>query len=151
INDQDSVADFVDLLVQHRAWSLIDDLAQRGEGAFNTDPTLLFTLAHSLRAEGKTDQAEKTADRAFELVGNNLEDHKVMGDRLKRLGLFGAAEREYRHVIDKSPQDAVLTIEAQGLLAEMLHDQERDREAAQTLQKQVNAMEKDPTVLKRVK
>ncbi len=151
INDQGSVASLADLLIQHRAWSLIDDLAQRGEGVFNTDPTLLYTLAHSLRAEGKTEQSQKTADRAFQLVGSNLDNHKLMGSQLKRLGLFDAAEREYQHVIEKSPQDTDLAIEAQGLLAEMLHDQERELEAAQILQKQVTAAEKDATVLKRLK
>jgi tetratricopeptide (TPR) repeat protein len=150
INDQSSLASFADLLVQHQAWSLIEDLAQRA-GGFNTDPTLLYTLAHALRAEGKADQAEKTASRAFELVGNNLDNHELMGKQLKRLGLFDAAEREYRHVINKAPQDTDLTIEAQAFLAEMLHDQERELEAAQVLQKQVDAMEKDATVLKRIK
>ncbi len=86
------------------------------------------------------------------MVGNNLEEHKEIARlRLSRLGLFDAAEREYKHVIAKSPQDTALTIEAQGLLAEMLHDQERDQEAAEVLQMQVDAMEKDTTVLKRVK
>ncbi|HTQ38897.1 MAG TPA: hypothetical protein VMJ32_07710, partial [Pirellulales bacterium] len=150
-NDPQAVPDFADLLVQHRAWKLIDELAHESEGAFNSDPALLYTLAHSRRAQGNTKEADELSERAFQLVGNKLEDHKEMGRQVCQLGLFDAAEREYRHVIKSSPQDTTLTIETQYLLSEMLHDQEHDLEAAEVLKTVVDAMDKDATVLQRAK
>ncbi len=74
-----------------------------------------------------------------------------MGHRLSKLGLFDAAEREYRHVIKNSAQDTQLTIEVQGLLGEMLHDQERELEAAEVLKTLVDALDKDTNVLQHAK
>jgi tetratricopeptide (TPR) repeat protein len=149
--DQESVVEFADVLVQHQAWKLIDELALRAKDTFNADPTLLYTWAQSLQAEGETEQAKALSKRAFELIGNSPENHKNMGQKLSRLGLFDAAEREYRHVIASSPQDTQLTIETQSFLGEMLHDQEHDLQAALVLQELVNAMNRDDTVLQRVK
>ena len=108
--DPDSVADIADLLVQHQAWPLVDQLAQQNEAIFKADPALLYTWAHSLREQGKTDESEKIADQAFKLIGKSAEEHAKMGQKLGRLGLFDAAEREYKHVIEVSPQDNELTI-----------------------------------------
>jgi tetratricopeptide (TPR) repeat protein len=149
--DADSVADFADLLVQHQAWPLVDQLAQQSATIFNADPALLYTWAHAHRAQGKTDESEKIAERAYQLIGNSAEEHGKMGQKLSRLGLVDAAEREYKHVIDASGQDTELTIDAQSLLAEMLHDQQRDEEAGKVLQKLVDAFDKDPAVLQRGK
>ncbi|HEY2826785.1 MAG TPA: hypothetical protein VGJ04_04235 [Pirellulales bacterium] len=150
-NDPDAVAKLADLLVQHQAWDLVDQLARRAEATFNVDPALLYTWAHALRAEGKTDAADKISDKAFKLIGNSLEDHKTIGTKLQRLGLFDAAEREYQHVIKTSPQDTELTIETQARFGEMLHDQDLDLQAAQVVKKLIDAMDKDPTVLQRTK
>jgi tetratricopeptide (TPR) repeat protein len=150
-DDQESVSDFADLLVQHNAWQLVQQLANRAETIFNSDPILLYTWAHSLLTAGKTAEADKLSDRAFQLSGNKAEDHKDMGIQLSQRGLFDAAEREFRHVIATSPQDTQATIDAQDYLSAMLHDQEHELQAAEVLQKLADAMDKDPTVLQRVK
>jgi tetratricopeptide (TPR) repeat protein len=150
-SDPQTISEFANMLVQHQAWKLIDELAHRGEVAFNNDPTLLYTLAHSRRAQGNTVEADELSKRAFELIGDSVELHAELGHRLSKRGLFEAAESEYQHVIKKSPQDTELTIEVQGLLGEMLHDQEHNQEAAKVLKTLVDAMDKDATVLQRVK
>jgi tetratricopeptide (TPR) repeat protein len=150
-NNQDSLAEFADLLVQQRAWKLIDQLAHRSEGIFNTDPTLLYTWAHALRAEGKTEEAKQLEEKAFKLVSQNVDDHLNVARVLKRHGLFDAAEKEFRYVISSAPQETDAAIEAQWALSDMLHDEQQDLQAAEVLKTLVHAMDQDPTVLGRVK
>jgi tetratricopeptide (TPR) repeat protein len=149
--DRESVSGFTDLLVRHEAWDLVDQLAHRADAAFSSDSILLYTWAHALRAQGKDSEADKLSERAFQLIGNSLEEHAAMGQQLARLGIFDGAQREYQYVIDTSPQDTELTIKVQNLLAEILHDQEKDLQAAEVLKKLVDAMEKDQTVSQRAK
>lgn len=98
--------------------------------------TLLYQLASVQLAQGQTEQAEKTAQRAREAIpGKELASqlvHVEMAGTLKRRGMFRWAEEEYRHVARGGV--AELAVVAYASLAEMHHDMGQDLKAAEDLE-----------------
>jgi tetratricopeptide (TPR) repeat protein len=59
------------------------------------------------------------------------------------VGLHEWAEREFRQIIKAAPAGSVLDFGARFLLSELLHDQLKEQEAAETLQPVCDLMDKD--------
>lgn len=150
-----SLAELLDWLIEQKAWQAVDDLARRFPPRFAVDPPLLYALAQAYAEQGKKDQAEATAARAMALKpGNQPEQllaHLQTAEILQARGLFPWARREYEHVIGQSGAEQIdfMSIAA-TYLAEMLHDQGEDLDAALALQKLldiVDAGKADPAKL----
>src|SRR5262249_33633105 len=69
-----------------------------------------------------------------------------MAKALSQRGLFEASQQEYRRVIDAAPRETPAGIFAPFELGELLHDQGRDREAAEALAPVVEAAKTDKQV-----
>ena len=144
--DRASILTLVDWFVTRQAWELIEETNKRFERAFSADPVLLYTLADARRAAGKQSEADVLAKKASGLVFGGADAHHEMAKRLSGRGLFEASEREYRQVIDTAPPETKTAIRSRTELAEMLHDLERDAEAAKVARSLVEAMARDPKV-----
>lgn len=104
---------------------------------------LLYHLAALEKAEGETEPAEKTAQRAREISPGKdpmiLRLHVETATTLKRLGLGPWAEKEYRYVIQTEAEGFVPL--AYLNLAEMFHDDGQDLKAAATLEELLKRVE----------
>ncbi len=66
-DDPDALLELLQWLVDQKAWKAVDDLRQRFSQQVANDPGLLYVIAESDLEQGKTDQAEEAARRAFAL------------------------------------------------------------------------------------
>lgn len=139
--------ELVDWLLNEKAFGRIEQLAADSPERFDREPVLLYALAQAQAASGRPEEARKTADRAAALAaeptGENLLAHLRAAYRLRQRGMFDWAEREYRHVIAGAPTPNFAAA-ARFALAEMLHDQGRNQQAASTLAEALEILERAP-------
>jgi tetratricopeptide (TPR) repeat protein len=138
-DDPSSLAELVDWLVKQKAWKEVDELEQQFASQFTANPLLLYLLAQAYAEQGQKDRAEETAGRAFKLYPDKQDDHLkrhlIVADALLQWGQFAWARREYEYAIELSnPADHFVLLE-RIKLAEMLHDQGEDLDAAKVLER----------------
>ena len=139
----------MDWLLDRKAWSVVDEVAERFPEPFRQNSLLIYLLAESQLKRGNTELAEQTADQAVALDPEEHEPHIEAGESLQERGLMKWAEREYRVVMKLGPAGSVHDLRARFRLSEMLHDDGQELPAAEVLQGAVDAME-DPNVLQLV-
>ena len=77
---------------------------------------------------------------------DSQQEHTLAAYSLQERGLFEWSEREYRHVLERAPPGAPEGFQARLLFSEMLHDMQREQDAAKVLRDIVDATEKDENV-----
>jgi len=136
--DLETLSELLDWLVEQKAWKLVDELTARFTPRFDSEPSLLYTLAEAQKEQDNADKAEEIAQRAFRInVGGDemkLVHRYLMAQRLSQRGLFFWAKREYEYVIAQGGANNITAIDAQLSLAEMFHDQGEDLPAANVLE-----------------
>jgi len=142
--------DMIDWLVEREAWTVIDEIVDRFPVEFNKYADLVYRVAESQAKQGRQEQAEKTAARALAINPDDSRTHIESAIWLQRRGLIPWCEKEYRQVIKVSPAESRQHIYSCFLLSEILHDQDRDLDAANVLQGVVEVM-KQPQVMKDIK
>ncbi len=140
---REELLETVDWLIARDAWAIVQEVAKRLPARFDESPRLLYRLAESQRESGHTEQSERTAARALRADPESPELHTERALWVQELGLFDWSEREYRHVIQTTPPETKENLEARFLFSEMLHDLQRDQEAAEILQEAVTVLERD--------
>jgi tetratricopeptide (TPR) repeat protein len=147
VNDNaDAIVSFVDWLVEQKAWEVVDETARQFARTFAADRTLLYAEAQSFKARGDEAAAEKYADQAFKIISTEADDATARYEAAQRLyvhGMVAWCEREYRRIIDNDPAESREVLKSRALLAEICHDQQRDHEAAEILQKLVDQLKKN--------
>ena len=143
----ETLAELLEWLVEQKAWKAVDELAQRFAAQFAVEPGLLYTLAQAYAEQGQKDRAEETAARAFHLYPGKQQKqllrHLMVAQHLRERGQFAWARREFEHVIEQgsdADNDEIRAM-AQSVLAEMLHDQGQDLDAAEALEKLVQTID----------
>jgi len=144
--DPKTLGELLDWLVQQQAWKVVEEVAQRFQPQFRDDAVLLYILAQAYAEQGDQARAEATAAQAHKLnPGQEPEAlfvHLTTARQLQWRGMFAWAEREYRQVIADGPAGEIITASACLGLAEMLHDQARDLQAAKVLEELLASAEK---------
>jgi tetratricopeptide (TPR) repeat protein len=138
--------EIIDWLMQHQTWELLDEVVVKHQQRFQDDAELLYRLAEAERARGRQAKAQELADKAFALFPTEAPRHFLVAYRLQERGCFEWSEREYRAVIDSVEMISSAGIDARSMLAEMLHDLDRDADAAGVLREMVEKMEQDETI-----
>jgi tetratricopeptide (TPR) repeat protein len=99
--------------------------------------TLLYLLAEARAKHGDMPAAEATAQQALKVSpgpdNGSLSQHWYTAWRLQDRGLVEWAARELRYIISASPVPSDMGIKASISLADLLHEDENDEAAAQTL------------------
>ncbi|MBL8825968.1 MAG: tetratricopeptide repeat protein [Planctomycetaceae bacterium] len=139
--DNEQLAELLDWLVVQKAWPVIDEAAKHYEQRFKQDPILLYSLAEAADAQGQASQAAAYVKQARDSSDADPGKHYSVAIRLQQRGKIPWAIDEYRLAIKASPPTEAVTIEAQYALAELLHDQGQDKDAAQVLLESVTAVE----------
>lgn len=140
---QEQLLEMVDWLVEREdwAWTVIEEVAERFPVEFKKYADLMYRFAEAQLKHGQQEKAEETAARALAINPDDSLAHNRIALRLQRRNLMPWCENEYRHVIKISPAESFQHIYARLLLSELLHDRDRDLEAANTLSGVVKAME----------
>lgn len=134
-------------LTEQKAWKAVDNLAQRFAPQFAAQPGLLYMLANAYTEQGDNERANQLADSAFRLhpgkQRDELEYHWRSASYLRTCGQFAWARREFDHLIAQGDdaENLDLRAAAHSRLAEMLHDQGQELEAAEALEKLVQALD----------
>jgi tetratricopeptide (TPR) repeat protein len=143
--DSASVDELLEWLIDQKAWKVVDTLTERFAPRFAAEPVLLYAMAQAYAARGEKKRAEETALRALHLNPGKQEDHLVhhytAARQLRNRGQFAWARREYEHVIGLCAEEEELTVMSRIFLAEMLHEQGQDFDAAAALDKLVRSID----------
>ena len=139
----EQVKELVQWLIHAQKYEVVVEVAQKFDTMFAQSPELLYRLAETQLKLDKSVEAQATAERALALNPDNMEEHHLVGTRLQELGLHAWAEREFRFVIQAAPAGSVLDFKARFMLSELLHDQLKEQEAADTLKSVCDLMDKD--------
>lgn len=145
--DSEKLINMLDWLVARRAWPQLDSLVKRFEKNIRSDALLQYHLADVRKKQGNAKLAEELAQAAFAIESDQPLAHLSVAAKLQTQGFFDWAEREYRFVFQKSPDDSRPGLTARLTLAELLHDLDRDKDAHQIMQAVVELMDSDNTVV----
>jgi tetratricopeptide (TPR) repeat protein len=136
-----SLIDHVAWLGHSEMWKFVVDSYQQNSARFDESETLLYHLAEAQRKLGDAADADKTAARARDFKTTSAE-HIQAARELTRRGLFDWAEAEFQVVLLSEDIVTPANVEARRLLAEMLHDQEKDLAAGNALEAISDSLEK---------
>ncbi len=140
---QQQLVDCVDWLLERRSWPTIEVVAKRFPERFQESPLLLYRLAEAQRQGGRREESESTAEQALKSNQGSHQEHIVAAYSLQERGLFDWCEREYRFVIGRASPASQEGLRARMIFSEMLHDLQREKDAADVLRDAVEAVEKD--------
>ena len=129
----ETLIDLLGWLAKQQLWEMVDEVATRFSRQIDQNVSLLYAVADARAIQGKKDDAEKLAERACQLSPEQMRLHLQAAYQLQKLGRFAWMEREYRTLI-QSPPTRSEPLQASLLLSEHLHDQGKDRAAADVLQ-----------------
>ncbi len=125
---------WLEWLLDRSDWDSIVSFHDAHREIFESEPVLLYGLAEAQLALGDTDAADQTAARALDLNSQNPQIHNELAILLKsQRGLYPWAEAEYRRALDLSEPTNEAYYHASVWLAELLHDLDRDEEAAEII------------------
>lgn len=147
---QPQIVDAVDWLIQRQAWTVIEAVEGKFPRSFESDGLLLYRIAEALFRQGKSQEAEQTAKRASSLLPEDPQGHIEAALRMHDRGFLKWAENEYERAIDIAKSGSLPELEARFLLAEMLHDLQRDLKAAEVVKAIVDGMEADESIAQNV-
>lgn len=147
--NRDRILNAIDWLMERNLHGLIDELAERFPQRIERFVILQYRLAESLLRRGDRAAAEQAAQRARNLQTKRIESHLVAAMILRERGLQNWSEQEMRRVIRDSEAGSVTSLRAHFLLSEMLHDAERNRDAAEVLKAADAIVRSERTVAER--
>ncbi|MDA1048936.1 MAG: hypothetical protein O3C40_00445 [Planctomycetota bacterium] len=146
--NREELFDVVDWALEREAWFVPQLLAERFPAEYWQDELLVYRLAEAKRKSGDEAAAQETAKLALAMNPNHDVLHRDVARRLRyERQMFDWSEAEFRQIIQTAGELHEVELVARGLLAEMLGDLQREREAAETLQPSVEIGEKDPAAL----
>jgi tetratricopeptide (TPR) repeat protein len=124
----------------------VDELARRFKSQFDAESSLLYILARAYAEQSQKELAEETAARALRLYPGKepeqLSRHIIMARILCQWGLFSWARREFEYVIAYGDVKDPAIRDTRFWLAEMLHDQGDDLDAATNLEELMRVVDR---------
>lgn len=149
--DLEGVIETVDWLIDRKAWALVSELAAKYPELVDGSSQLNYRLAEAALMQEDLDSAQKLADRALEINAEDQEEHILTAYEIAERGHYDWAEREYRQVMKQGPLGSAPDLKARLFLSELLHDLERDDQAADALRPAAELMENDAVLTERLK
>ena len=130
---REELNDFVDWLLDRKAWIIVDEVADRFPHEFYRRPRLVYRLAEARKLRGDHASATETAERALMMDPGQPEHHNLMASYLTSRLLYDWAEAEYRYVLESTDREDSAQLEARFFLSDMLFDIQRELDAAKVL------------------
>ncbi len=139
--DQPPVFRQADLLWHAGEYRALVALGQRSQIAMEEHPLLKYLVAGAHEALGEFDRAEELAAAALDRFPGERERHQVMGTILWYRGLSEFAEKELRYVIGLDNPGRIPQVDPRTVLAYVLHERGRNREAAELIEAAADSLE----------
>jgi tetratricopeptide (TPR) repeat protein len=141
----DSLEELLRWLVDQRAFSVVNRLAERFADRFQQMPLLLYALAEARQAEGNDELVRDTIAKALAVDNPKepYESHWRVAVELMRRHRWRWAEGEFRRVAELAPADNMYSVDARARLSEVLHDRGADEQAGELLDGLVSDMDKN--------
>jgi tetratricopeptide (TPR) repeat protein len=132
-------------LTENKSWDVLDTFLTRHQSRLEQSKRPLYYAALARAKQGKKDLAEDLAAKAAVLTPpeGTLEGLSIAKD-LEERRQFDWAVREYRRAIEKQPAESLENILSRIYLANLLHDHEREKEAADTIEPLQKAVHGEP-------
>lgn len=128
-----SLVNAFEWLAKHERWDVLSQVYDKYRGKIHGDRTLLYYYAATLAKAGNVDEANKLADRAFEMKPDSEFERLVIAERLAALGSVDWAMRDYQAAIDALPATDFESLYARRELAMWLHDRQEFKAASDVL------------------
>jgi tetratricopeptide (TPR) repeat protein len=135
-------------LLQRESWDALDQFADAHEQQIQKSKRTLYLLAYARSKQDKTDVADDLARQAAKRPPAKPLDGLDAAELLVALGQYDWAVREYQSGIDGQPVEAAVSIGARVELATLLQDYERYESAAEVLAPLMEAMKKNPDIVR---
>ncbi len=127
-------------LTENKSWDALDAFLAKHQSRLEQSKRPLYYAALARVEEGKQALAEELAVKAAALHPQATLEGVATAKELELHGQFEWAVREYRRALDKQPVGSLENIFARIYLPSLLHDYEREKEAADTLEPLVKAV-----------
>ena len=137
-------------LLKKRAARVIEKIGEKFKDLFSKDTLFLYVLANAKRTLGDSAEATKLATEALNLNPTNGAKHLDAAYKLELQGWFDWSEAEYQKVIQIDGLTSIYTHLAISQLSEMLHDQGKDKKAADALKSLVGLLKTSPQLQKQL-
>lgn len=139
----ETLFDLLTWLTEQQAWEIIDEVAKRYTPRIDANPLLLYALAEARATEGKSDEAEKLADRAVHAkqFAGDQDAHIKIYLLLQQRHLHRWITHELRQIIEIGPPTSYTTMICQSILADLLHDRGDETAAADLLERAIKSVE----------
>ena len=137
----ETLVDLLTWLTEKKSWDVLDTFLNKHQSRLEQSKRPLYYAAIARAKQGKKDLAEELAGRAATLpaMQNSLESLSIAKD-LEEHSQFEWAVREYRRAIDKPNAESIESLLARIYLANLLHDYEHEKEAAEVIEPLVKSV-----------
>jgi tetratricopeptide (TPR) repeat protein len=136
-------------LTENKSWDALDSFLAKHQSRLEQSKRPMYYAALARVKQGKQEAAEQLAKSASEIQAPGSLEGFITAKDLEEHGQFDWAVREYRRAIDKQPSDGTETILARIYLSGLLHDYAREKEAADTLEPLVKAVQGESRIAQR--
>lgn len=121
-------------LTENKSWDVLDTFLAKHQSRLEQSKRLLYYAALARAKQGKKDLAEELAVKASLIIPpEGSREGLAAAKELEERSQFEWAVREYRRTIEKQPGESIDSILSRLWLANLLHDYEHEKEAAETL------------------
>ncbi|HVT29714.1 MAG TPA: hypothetical protein VHE81_16975, partial [Lacipirellulaceae bacterium] len=129
-------------LTENKSWDALDAFLDKHQSRLEQTKRPLYYAALARAEEGKNELAEELAAKAAALPSqqNLMEGVLIAKDDLEERSKFDWAVREYHRAIENRPAESLESIVARNYLGTLLHDYEREKEAADALEPLVKGL-----------
>lgn len=136
--------------IEHDMFPVVLSIREEFSQVFDTQPSLVYYAAESLKKQDQNEEAERVAKKARQMnpfptskgdddkpsesvVSQVASKHLQQANRLQRRGLFGWAEKEFLLIADSVPVDTVSSVLCRLSLAMMYGELERHQDVVDVL------------------
>jgi hypothetical protein len=133
-------------MTENKSWDCLDTFLDKHRAQLAQNKRALYYAALARSLQGKNDLADQLATDAAAVQSQGRLESFLSARDLEEHGKFDWAVREYRKAIEKQPSETGEPFLARLSLANLLHDYEREQEAAEALEPLVKSVQGDTTV-----
>ncbi len=145
-NAEDTLMRLLKWLTKNKSWEMLNQFLDKHQAQVAQYKRPLYYAALARVAEGKHDQAEQLASDAAAASSQSRLDSYFSARDLEEHNQFDWAVREYHRAIEKQSSETGEPFLARVSLANLLHDHEQEKEAAETLEPLVKSVQGEAAI-----
>ena len=143
---EDTLVYLLKWLTEHKSWATLDAFLDKHQAQLAQNKRPLYYAAIARALEGKRELADQLATDAAAVQSQGRLESFLSARDMEEHNQFEWAVREYRKAIEKQPSETGESFLARLSLANLFHDYDRDKDAAEVLEPLVKSVQGDTTV-----